>query len=148
MAAALAGRRALVTGSTSGIGLGIARSLAAAGCGVVHHGLGSPSEIEALVKATADDHGVSATFAEADLLEVCEIEEMMAQHDDIDILVRGLLLPISLRPRLRGGKTGRVTRSCCAGEQRGDTARLTARGFQHRALGRRPGYQVSTTADL
>ena len=92
MAVALAGRRALVTGSTSGIGLGIARSLAAAGCGVVHHGLGSPSEIEALVKATADDHGVSATFAEADLLEVGEIEEMMAQHDDIDILVRGLLL--------------------------------------------------------
>ena len=45
-AAPLAGRVAVVTGSTSGIGLGIARALAAAGANVVVNGLGDPAEIE------------------------------------------------------------------------------------------------------
>eukprot|EP00729_Bicosta_minor_P021885 gene21885-28772_t len=44
--AELAGKRALITGSTSGIGQGIAVSLAKEGADIVLHGLGDPEEIE------------------------------------------------------------------------------------------------------
>ena len=43
----LQGRRALVTGSTQGIGLAVAEALAAQGCSLVLHGLGSPADVEA-----------------------------------------------------------------------------------------------------
>ena len=43
----LQGRRALVTGSTQGIGRAVAEALAAQGCSLVLHGLGSPAEVEA-----------------------------------------------------------------------------------------------------
>jgi 3-hydroxybutyrate dehydrogenase len=44
----LQGKTALVTGSTSGIGLGIAKALAAQGANIILDGFGSPSEIESL----------------------------------------------------------------------------------------------------
>ena len=66
----LAGKRALVTGSTSGIGLGIARSLAAQGCAVLFNGLGDRAAIDVLVQAAADEFGVPTGFAPADLTKV------------------------------------------------------------------------------
>ena len=50
---------ALVTGSTSGIGLGIARALAGAGAAVVLNGFGKPEEIEATQAAISGDFGVA-----------------------------------------------------------------------------------------
>ena len=77
----LTGKTALVTGSTSGIGLAIARALAAEGAAVVLNGFGDPSEIERL----RDELG--ARHCDADLTKRDAIEAMMTQAGEVDILV-------------------------------------------------------------
>lgn len=77
----LAGKRALVTGSTSGIGLAIARALRAEGAEIVLNGFGDAAEIEVL---TAE---LGAAHSGADLTDVAAIEAMMAEAGPIDILV-------------------------------------------------------------
>ena len=57
----------MVTGSTSGIGLGIARALAGAGCNIMMNGFGDPAEIEQLRSTVEKDFGVRALFNGADL---------------------------------------------------------------------------------
>ncbi len=85
----MAGRIALVTGSTSGIGLGIANALAAAGATVVLNGFGDPDEIRTLCHVMGARFGVQVTHAGADLSDPDAIERMM--RDDVpgpvDILV-------------------------------------------------------------
>ena len=87
----LAGRVALVTGSTSGVGLGIAESLAGEGSHLVLNGFGDPTEIERTREMLADLHGVEVIHAPADLSMPGQIGEMVAfAHDvlgPIDILV-------------------------------------------------------------
>ncbi|MEO1222013.1 MAG: 3-hydroxybutyrate dehydrogenase [Pseudomonadota bacterium] len=77
----LEGKRALITGSTSGIGLAIARALRSEGAEVILNGLGEQSEIDAL----CDELG--ATYQGANLLDPQAIEAMMEEVGAIDILV-------------------------------------------------------------
>ena len=77
----LQGKRALVTGSTSGIGLAVARALHAEGAQVVLNGFGDSQEIAALCEE------LSASHSAANLLDVAAIEAMMDEIGDIDILV-------------------------------------------------------------
>lgn len=87
----LNGKTALVTGSTSGIGLGIAHAFAKAGCNVVLNGLGNADEIAVLVDQFNQDYDAKTVFLGADLMNVSEIENMMAdaaaEFGGVDILV-------------------------------------------------------------
>jgi 3-hydroxybutyrate dehydrogenase len=75
---ALQGRVAVVTGSTSGIGLDIARRFAAEGADVVMNGLGAPDAIEAERAAIVQDFGVRCLYSPANMLSGAEIGEMVA----------------------------------------------------------------------
>lgn len=81
---ALAGKVALVTGSTSGIGLGIARALAAAGADVVLNGFG---ETEALRARLAEEFNVRVRYDGADIGKPAEVRRMIEQSERVDILV-------------------------------------------------------------
>jgi 3-hydroxybutyrate dehydrogenase len=87
----LRGKTALITGSTSGIGQGIAEALAAQGCNIVLNGFGDPSEIEALRTKIARAHDVNVLHDGADMSKGDAITAMMdkaiKQFGAIDILV-------------------------------------------------------------
>jgi 3-hydroxybutyrate dehydrogenase len=82
---------ALVTGSTSGIGLGIARTLAAAGADVLLNGFGDPALIEKLLADLKSQYRVRAAHSPADMSKPAEIAGMVAQAarelGGVDILV-------------------------------------------------------------
>ncbi len=84
-------RTALVTGSTSGIGLGIARAYAAQGANIVLNGFGDAGEIEKIRASIASDHGVTVRYDNADMSRPDAIESMMGNALEIfggvDILV-------------------------------------------------------------
>lgn len=89
--ASLKGKSALVTGSTSGIGEGIARAFAAEGCDLVLNGLGDANAIESLRTEMEKTYGIKAIYSAADLSKPAEIESMMKQAAEafgaVDILV-------------------------------------------------------------
>ena len=90
---ALKGKTALITGSTSGIGLGIAEAFAAAGCNVALSGFGKPEEIAALV-ARLSASGTGAAHFAADLSQPAEIAGYVsgaaARFGSVDILVNNV----------------------------------------------------------
>jgi len=85
------GLTALVTGSTSGIGLGIATVLASRGANVVLNGFGDPAEIDAIRRRLSTEYDVGVRYEGADLLKQDAIESMMGRAIEefgaIDILV-------------------------------------------------------------
>src|SRR6185503_20336696 len=87
----LAGKRALITGSTRGLGLATAGRLAADGCDVVIHGLGDAAALEAIRAGIERDHGVRALASGADLRDPAAIASLIATTlsslGGIDILV-------------------------------------------------------------
>ena len=87
----LKGKTALVTGSTSGIGLGMAKALAAQGANLVLNGFGDAAEIEALRAGIAKKSKVEVTHSDADMSKPDQIAAMIgeaeARFGAIDILV-------------------------------------------------------------
>ena len=87
----LAEKSALITGSTSGIGLGIATALAAQGANVMLNGLGSEQEIDAALAQVRAAPGARAEFSSADVRNPDDIAELVTRTVDsfggIDILV-------------------------------------------------------------
>ncbi|TIR15832.1 MAG: 3-hydroxybutyrate dehydrogenase [Mesorhizobium sp.] len=85
------GKTALITGSTSGIGQGIAEAFAAKGCNIVLNGFGDAAEIERLRAKLAADHRVAVRYDNADMSKGDAITSMMdkaiAEFGAIDILV-------------------------------------------------------------
>jgi 3-hydroxybutyrate dehydrogenase len=90
-APSLKGKVSLVTGSTSGIGLGIARALAAAGSSVVLNGFGNADEIAELQGKLAAEFGVKVAFSGADMSKPDAIAGMIAmtleKFGRLDVLV-------------------------------------------------------------
>ena len=78
----LQGKIALVTGSTSGIGLAIARALAAEGAGLMINGFGDAAEIEAIRAGLEQASGAKALHDDADLSDMAAIEAMMTRCAD------------------------------------------------------------------
>lgn len=87
----LNGRTALITGSTSGIGLGMAQALAESGANIVLNGLGDLAEIESLRAEMAEQYGVKVIYDGANMLEPEEISNMVKTAEkkfgSVDILI-------------------------------------------------------------
>jgi len=87
----LSGKTAVVTGSTSGIGLAIARGFAGAGANVVINGFGTPADIENERSRIETDFKVKAAYSPADMSKPPEIAEMVALGEksfgSVDVLV-------------------------------------------------------------
>ena len=87
----LKGKAALVTGSTSGIGLATARALAQDGANVMLNGFGDKTEIEKIRVGIEKDFGVKALYSPADMTKPTEIAEMISTAEkgfgSLDVLV-------------------------------------------------------------
>ena len=79
----LKGRSAVVTGSTSGIGMGIARALAAQGANVMINGFGDAAAIRDLRLEVERAHGVKAIHSGADMASPPQIHTMIAEAEQI-----------------------------------------------------------------
>lgn len=84
-------RNAIVTGSTSGIGLGIAHALAAQGYNILFNGFGDKAQIDAVVNETAKKYNIKTAYSDADMSKPEAIAGMVAQAEKtfgrVDVLV-------------------------------------------------------------
>jgi 3-hydroxybutyrate dehydrogenase len=87
----LKGKSVIVTGSTSGIGLGIARGFAAQGCNIMLNGFGDGAQIEKLRAALATEHKVTVVYSSADMSKPLDVAAMVDQvgrrFGSVDVLV-------------------------------------------------------------
>lgn len=139
------GKNAIVTGSTSGIGLGIARALGAAGANLMINGFGEAAQIETLRAGLAREFGVEVGYSGADMSKPDQIRQMVAAAEkelgSVDIVVNNAGIqhtaPVERFPPERwdaviccgGNNGGRLRRS----RQRADPA--AARPFSSLARG-------------
>src|SRR5258708_21829029 len=88
----LTGKTAVVTGSTSGIGLAYARAFAGAGANIVINGMGAPADIEKERSAIETDFKVKAVHSPADMTKPAEIAQIISLGEktfgSVDILVK------------------------------------------------------------
>jgi 3-hydroxybutyrate dehydrogenase len=83
----LKGKTAIVTGSTSGIGLGIARALAAEGANIVINGFGDAAAIEKERSGLEKEFGVKVSYSGADVTKPDQVKKMVDDAGKVDILV-------------------------------------------------------------
>ena len=88
------GRSVIITGSTSGIGLGIARAFAAEGAQIMINGFGDHDEIEKIRQELSERSGAEAHYCGADMSKPSEIADMMTEAENtfgsVDILVNNV----------------------------------------------------------
>src|SRR6202022_4593873 len=93
----LTGKTAVVTGSTSGIGLAYARAFAGAGTNIVLNGMGAPADIEKERSRIETDFKAKAVHSPADMTKPAEIADMVALGEktfgSVDILVNNAAIP-------------------------------------------------------
>ncbi len=94
-------KNAIVTGSTSGIGLAVAHGLAAQGCNILFNGFGDKAEIDKLVKDTASGFKVKAEYSSADMSKPADIAAMVRQAEEsfggVDILINNAGIQFTAR---------------------------------------------------
>ncbi|MGI3167517.1 3-hydroxybutyrate dehydrogenase [Pseudooceanicola sp. C21-150M6] len=83
----LNGKTAVVTGSNSGIGLGVARSLAGAGANIVLNSFTDRDEDHALAKQLAEEFGVGVRYIQADMSKGDQCRALIEKAGQVDILV-------------------------------------------------------------
>src|SRR5262245_36542063 len=87
----LEGKTAIVTGSTSGIGLGIAKALAASGSNIVLNGLGDRAAVEEVAHDLSREHNTAVIYSDADISKPDAIAGMVEmarrEFETVDILV-------------------------------------------------------------
>ena len=87
----LKGKAAIVTGSTSGIGLGIAHALAAQGCNIMFNGFGDQKEIDKIVADTAKQFSIKTAYSGADMSKPDQVVSMVKDTEktfgSLDVLV-------------------------------------------------------------
>jgi 3-hydroxybutyrate dehydrogenase len=87
----LKGKNAIVTGSSSGIGLGIAKGFAGCGMNVLMNGIEPPEQVEDERAAIEKDNGVTALYRQADMSKPEEIRELIefgeSSFGQVDVLV-------------------------------------------------------------
>ena len=128
-----------MTGSTSGIGLGIARGLAASGVNIMLNGFGDHAEIESIREHLAGEHNIKVLYSGANMADENEIAAMIAQAEDafggVDILVNNAgiqyVAPIEDFPPEKWTAILAINLSSAF-----HTTRLAAPGMKQRSWGR------------
>ena len=131
----LKGKNALVTGSTSGIGLGYARALAEQGANVTINGFGDAAAIEKEGSSIEKDFGVKAAYSPADMTKPGEIAEMIhtaeKTYGSLDILVNNAGIQYVAPIRNSRPRSGiRSSRSICIGVSHDPRRRARHEGAQ------------------